>query len=330
MLPATAAFMVVAPILLITGITILSMGILYRIREQIISSLGLILLGLGFVFAVLALNSIDESLMIKFGWKYEYVKLLEAGILNPFKGGSTPSFIQIGAWAPSMLFIVLASLLIILGITLLSYVGSVMLGLEGVKSVIIPVIILLLGLAGTYYLYSSSKMLLTSYDIPTALAERDTSAILRTASLLIGFIVLAIGAVIMYAETRGKEYLVYASAYVLSGLGWSIIATSFFTDFERRSVLEFIETGTIKTPVGLFILASILIVAGSVGLLLASTIEVIGSALGAAEEELEEFEEELGVEEEAVEEEVEAVEAEEAAEEEFEEEEEEGEEREEQ
>ena len=315
MLPATTAFMVVAPILLITGITIFSIGFLYRIREQIISSLGLILLGLGFVLAVLALNRTDETLMTQYGWKYTYVKLLEAGIINPFKGGITPTFVQESAWAGSLGYILGASILIILGITLLSYVGSVMLGLEGAKSLIIPVVILVLGLAGVYYLNSSAKLLLTSYDIPSALKVRDTSAYLRTISILLGFIVLAIGAVLMYAETGGREYLVYAASHLISGLGWGVAASSFFTAFEERTVAEFIVAKKVTTPVGIFVLAGILIVIGAVGLLIASTIEVIGSAVGAGEEEFEEEFEEAEAEIEAAPEEAEEEEAAEEAEE---------------
>ncbi len=312
MLPMTAAFMVVAPILIITGVTIFSIGILYRIREQIIVSSGLILLGLSFVAAVLALNKIDENLMINFGWKYQYVKTLEGGMINPFKGAISPSFIQLGAWTGSTSAMLAASALLILGITLLTYVGSIMLGLEGYKSFIPAIIVLILGFVGVFYQSKSVSALLVQGDIISALKMRELSAWLKVASILLGFIVVTLGAISVYFETKGREYLVYSGAYLLSSLGWGVFSVSFFTAFERRGVLELILTGTVSLPIKVFLLSAILIVIGAVGLLIASTIEVIGSALAGEEVELEE---EIPAEEIPEEEVAEAEAAEEAGEE---------------
>ncbi len=295
MLPMTTVFMVVAPILLITGITILSMGIMYRIREQIIVSIGLLLLGLGFVVAVLALNKIDENLMINYGWRYPYVKLLEGGILNPLKGPISPSFVQLGSWAASTNYMLAASVLLLLGVVLLSYVGSFMIGLEGAKALILPVVILVIGLAGVYYLNTSISLMAKAQDISAALHARDMSGYLRTAAMLLGFIIVTIGPLFVYFETRSKEYLLYSASYFLMALAWAVASTSFFTVFERRAVFDYISSGSIGTPLSMFTAGAVLIVFGSVGLLIASTVEVVGSALGAAgaEEEFEELEEEV-------------------------------------
>ncbi|MCE4628029.1 MAG: hypothetical protein F7C34_02635, partial [Desulfurococcales archaeon] len=284
MLPMTTLFMVVSPILLITGITILSMGILYRIREQIIVSSGLILLGLGFVAGVLGLSRMDETLMIEYGWKYPFVKLLEAGILNPLKGPVSPSFVQLGSWTPYAGYMIASNVFIILGIILLSYVGSLMVGLDEKKALIVPVIVAILGFAGVALLDKSISLMAVGHDIPGALSTRDTSAYLRTSALLLGFIVLTIGAMIIYFETKGREYMIYSISYFLLGLAWALISTSFFTGFERRAVLQFIVEGSVSTPLRYFTAGAILMVLGSVGLLIASTIEVVGSALGGAEE----------------------------------------------
>ncbi|MCE4625035.1 MAG: hypothetical protein F7C35_04140 [Desulfurococcales archaeon] len=288
MLPAMTMFMVLAPIFIITGITIMSIGILYRIREQLIVSSGIILIGLGFALGVVALNAIDESLMIHFGWKYQYVKLLEGGIINPFKGPVGTSFVQMTAWASQLPTMIAASALIIIGIALLSYIGSLNLALEGWKALVAPVIVLILGFAGLYYMDVSGKLFLQG-DIPDAIHAREVSAWLRTASILLGFIVVSIGAVGLYLETRGREYLLYSAAYVISAIGWAIVAVTFFTSFEGHVVFEYITVGASKTPLALFTLGGVLLVIGAIVLMVASIIEVVGSALAGAElgEELE-------------------------------------------
>lgn len=293
MLPMTTLFMVVSPILLITGITILSMGILYRIREQIIVSTGLIFLGLGFVAGVMGLSRIDETLMIEYGWKYPFVKLLEAGILNPLKGPVSPSFVQLGSWTPYTGYMIASNVFIVLGIILLSYVGALMTGLDEKKALIVPVIVAVLGFSGIVLLNKSISLMAVSSDIPAALSTRDTSAYLRTGALLFGFIVLTVGALFIYLETKGREYMIYSVSYFLLGLAWAFSSVSFFTGFEKRAVLQFIVEGSVSTPLRYFIVGAILMVLGSVGLLIASTIEVVGSALGGAEE----LEAEEGIEE---------------------------------
>jgi hypothetical protein len=298
----TTVFMIVAPILLITGITILAIGILYRIREQIIVSVGLLLLGLGFTVGVLALNKIDETLMTANGWRYPYVKLLEGGILNPFKGAISPSFVQVSAWKSSISLMMGASALIVVGVALLSYIGGLMLELEGWKAYIVPAIVIVLGFIGVYYMSASASKILYQLNIPEALKDRDLSAWLRTAAILIGFITVTLGATSLYIETKGREYLIYSIAYLLSAIGWGVFAVSFFTAFEKHAALQYIQEGTVSTPLAFFTAGGILIVLGAIGLLLASTVEVIGSALGG--------EEELGSEEELFEEAEEAGEVE--------------------
>jgi len=291
MLPMTTLFMVVSPILLITSITIFSIGIMYRIREQIITSIGIGLLGLGSLVAALGLNKIDETLMIDYGWRYPYVKLLEAGILNPIKGPISPTFIQIGAWLPATSYMIAANIMIVMGIIFLSYVGALMLGLEGPKALIIPVVVAVLGFAGIILMSNSINLMVNVQDIVASLKVRDQSAYLRALSLLIGFAVLTIGALSVFFETRTKEYLAYSMSYFLLAVAWSAFSVSFFTAFENKAVFQFITEGSIATPLQYFLVGAALTIAGSVGLLIASTIEVIGSALGGAELEEVELEE---------------------------------------
>jgi MFS family permease len=279
-LPLITTFMVVTPILLITGITVVSVAILYRIREQIIVGSGLLLIGLGFVAGVLAANRVDESLMINYGWKYQYVKLLEAGVINPLKGAISPSLVPLGSWNGAIGMMILTSVFIIIGVALLSYVGSLTMGLESWKASIVPVIVLVLGLLGVYYSEAAAKAVLYNADIPGAHSLLSTSAYLRSAAIIIGLLTTITGYFILYAETRGREYLIYTASYTLASIGFGLLLTSIFPGFEKTAILQFIDLGKPALALDIFIGGAVLIVLGVIGLLIATTIEVIGSALG--------------------------------------------------
>ncbi len=300
MLPSTLIFTVVSPILIMTAIVIMAIGIMYRIREQILSSIGFLFLGLSFIAGVLALNKIDETLIIEYGWKYQYVKLLEAGIINPFKGPISPSYVQLGGWTDASGLFILTSLFLVIGATILSYIGALMAGLESKKAVVAPAIVFIIGILGIYYLNKSVSALIIDEDVVKSLAYRDTGSLLRGASIIIAFAITTIGTAIVYLETRTRDYLLYAVSFLLSGIGWSLFATSWTTHFEKLSIFQFISTGTVSTPVTIYLVAAFFIVVGAIGLLLASIIEIVSSTMAGmeGEEVLEEIEvEEVEVEE---------------------------------
>ncbi len=288
MLPSTTIFTIVSPIIIMTAIVIMSIGIMYRIREQILSSLGFLLLGLSFITGVLVLNKIDETLIIGYGWKYQFVKLLEAGIINPFKGPISPSYLQLGAWTGTTTLMLLTSLFLVLGATILSYIGVLMLGLDTRKASIVSAIILIIGIIGIYYLDKSISVLVINGDVTKSLSYRDLGGMIRGVSIIAAFALTTIGATSVYLETRTKDYLLYAVSFFLSGVGWTLFTTSWTTHFEKLSIFEFITTGTVKTPVTIYMIASVFIVIGAIGLLLASIIEIVSSTMAGAEEVFEE------------------------------------------
>ncbi len=298
MLPATAIFTALSPILIITGVVTLSIGILYRIREQIITSFGFILLGLSFIAGLAVLNTIDENLIINYGWKYPIVKLLEIGIIDPFKGAVSPGLIQLGSWIGAAKLMVLTSVLLIVGAILISYIGALMLGLETKKAVIVSIIIAIIGFAGVFY--TDKSITLVTYQSPfTLIAKtRDTAAYLKGISILLAFFIATVGTGALYLETRTRAYAFYAFSYLFSAIGWAIGSATWLTSFEEMSILQLIQTGQMTAPVRIFLVSAVFIVIGSVGLLLASIIDVISSA-SAGLEELE-IEEELGEEVEEV------------------------------
>ncbi len=295
MLPSTSIFIMVSPILIMTAIVIMAIGIMYRIREQILSSIGFLFLGLSFIAGVLALNKIDETLIIEYGWKYQYVKLLEAGIINPFKGPISPSYVQLGGWTDASGLFILTSLFLVIGASILSYIGALMAGLESKKAVVAPAIVLLIGILGIYYLNTSVSVLVIDEDVVKSLAYRDTGSLLRGASIMIAFAITTIGTAIVYLETRTRDYLLYSISFLLSGIGWSLFATSWTTHFEKLSIFQFISTGTVSTPVTIYLVAAFFIVVGAIGLLLASIIEIVSSTMAGMESE--EVLEEIEVEE---------------------------------
>ncbi len=288
MLPSTTIFTIVSPIIIMTAIVIMSIGIMYRIREQILSSLGFLLLGLSFITGVLVLNKIDETLIIGYGWKYQFVKLLEAGIINPFKGPISPSYLQLGAWTGTTTLMLLTSLFLVLGATILSYIGVLMLGLDAKKASIVSAIVLIIGIIGIYYLDKSISVLVINGDVTKSLSYRDLGGMIRGISIIAAFALTTIGATSVYLETRTKDYLLYAVSFFLSGVGWTLFTTSWTTHFEKLSIFEFITTGTVKTPVTIYMIASVFIVIGAIGLLLASIIEIVSSTMAGAEEVFEE------------------------------------------
>jgi len=294
-LPSTSIFIMVSPILIMTAIVIMAIGIMYRIREQILSSIGFLFLGLSFIAGVLALNKIDETLIIEYGWKYQYVKLLEAGIINPFKGPISPSYVQLGGWTDASGLFILTSLFLVIGASILSYIGALMAGLESKKAVVAPAIVLLIGILGIYYLNTSVSVLVIDEDVVKSLAYRDTGSLLRGASIMIAFAITTIGTAIVYLETRTRDYLLYSISFLLSGIGWSLFATSWTTHFEKLSIFQFISTGTVSTPVTIYLVAAFFIVVGAIGLLLASIIEIVSSTMAGMESE--EVLEEIEVEE---------------------------------
>ena len=300
MLPSTSIFIMVSPILIMTAIVIMAIGIMYRIREQILSSIGFLFLGLSFIAGVLALNKIDETLIIEYGWKYQYVKLLEAGIINPFKGPISPSYVQLGGWTNASGLFLLTSLFLVIGAAILSYIGALMAGFESKKAIIAPVIVFLIGIIGIYYLNKSVSALVIDEDIVKSLAYRDTGSLLRSASIIIAFAITTIGTAIVYLETKTRDYLLYSVSFLLSGIGWSLFASSWTTHFEKLSIFQFISTGAVSTPVTIYLVAAFFIVVGAIGLLLASIIEIVSSTMAGMESEevLEEVEvEEVEVEE---------------------------------
>ncbi len=285
MLPSTLIFTVVSPILIMTAIVIMAIGLMYRIKEQIIGSIGYLFLGLSFVTGLLALNKIDETLIIEYGWKYQYVKLLEAGIINPFKGPISPSYVQIGSWSNAVGLFTLTSIFLVLGAAILSYIGMLMIGFDSKKAVVASVIVVIIGGAGIYYLNKAVNVLVFNEDIVSSLAYRDLGSVLRGASIIIAFAIITIGAGSIYLETKTRDYLLYAVSSLFGGIGWSIFSTSWTTHFEKLSIFQFIYTGQVTTPVTLYIVAAFFIVIGSIGLLLASIIEIVASTMAGVEGE---------------------------------------------
>ena len=301
MLPATAIFTVLSPILIITGVVTLSIGIIYRIREQTITSLGFILLGLSFVSGLVALNKIDENLIVNYGWKYTIVKMLETGIIDPFKGAVSPGLVQLGSWIDATNTMIATSVFLVLGAILISYIGALMVGLETKKAVVVPIIVGIIGFAGVFYTSKSINLMLYQAPAPLALKARDTGAYLKAISILLAFLVATIGTGSLYLETRTKTYAFYAVSYLLGAIGWAIGSATWLTSFEEMGILQLIQTGQMTTPIKIFLVSAIFIIIGSVGLLLASIVDVISSASAGLEElefeELEEIPEEAAVEE---------------------------------
>lgn len=303
MFPALATFTVVAPILLITGIVILSIGVLYRIREQILVSVGFLLLGLAFVSAIAALNSTDENLIITYNWKYSIVKQLEIAFLNPFRGPATPGIVQINAWLGAKQYMVLAATLLILGVTVLSYVGTLMMGVSTKIASALAVIVAILGFAGIGLMGKAVNALVYQAPITEFIKYFNQSAGLRAASILLAFIILVAGAGSIYYETKTRAYLLYSVSFLLSAVGWALLMSTAFYRYQILVTHELIMKNNIATSNAIFLSAAGFIVVGAVGLLIASIIEVISSAAAGLEEV--EGLEEIGEEIEEVEGEVE-------------------------
>jgi len=304
--PALATFTVVAPILLITGIVILSIGVLYRIREQILVSVGFLLLGLAFVSAIAALNSTDENLIITYNWKYSIVKQLEIAFLNPFRGPATPGIVQINAWLGAKQYMVLAATLLVLGVTVLSYVGTLMMGASTKIASALAVIVAILGFAGIGLMSKAVNALVYQAPITEFIKYFNQSAGLRAASILLAFIILVAGAGSIYYETKTRAYLLYSVSFLLSAIGWALLMSTAFYRYQILATHELIMENNIATSNAIFLSAAGFIVVGAVGLLIASIIEVISSAAAGLEEV--EGLEEIGEEIEEVEGEVEEAE----------------------
>ena len=230
--------------------------------------------------------------------------MLEGGIIDPFKGPVSPGLVQIGSWTSAVNQIILTNVFLIIGAILISYIGTLMAGFESKKALIVPVIVAVIGFLGVYYTNKSISEVIYQVPAPLALKTRNFAAYLKAASILIAFIIATVGTGSLYMETKTKAYAFYALSYLLGAIGWAIGASTWLTSFERMAVLQLIQEGTLSTPLKIFTVSAFFIVIGSVGLLLASIIDVISSASAGVEElEFEEIEEEVPVEEEEFEEE---------------------------
>ena len=322
MLAGLGTYLVVFFALLVTAIIILTMSVVYRIREQGIRALALGGLGLAFMHAFLFQNTVTERLLAGYvteggqlpSLPYVIVKQLDASIINGFKGPLIDETVAPGYWLDRAILTLVIAFFVLVAAVAASYLALEMLGLSRTLVLAGTGLIAVIALAGIF-MTSQSISLYEAGSINEALATRDTAATLKLVPLVLGFLLMAVGSFMVYRETGSKVYLVYTAGQLVLVLGLIIFATTWYSSWENY-VKELAAQGNLAPALGRFYASGLLLVVGSLLLLIGSIVEAVPPVEEEEFEELEELEEAEGELPEEVEEaEIEEAEAGEATEE---------------
>jgi len=290
-------YLVVGIVLAITGLIILTMAVVYRIREQAIRAVGVGALGLAFFHAFLFQNVVTERLLAGYTTEdgaqlpslpYVIVKQLDASVINGFKGPLIDETVALAYWVDrANLTLVIAFFILLAGVTTM-YLALEMLGLDRKLVLAGTAVIGVVALAGIVLTAQSIGLYLDG-QVSDALRLRDTASSLKLATIVIPFLLMAAGSFIVYRETGSKVYLAYTVGQLVLVLGMIVFATTWYSGWEDY-VKQLAAQGDLGPAIARFLAATILLILGSFVLLVGSIVEAVPTV----EEELEEFEEELG------------------------------------
>jgi len=297
-------YLVVSLALAVTGLIILTMGFVYRIREQSIRALGLGALGMAFFHAFLFQNTVTERLLAGYevegggrlpSLPYIIVKQLDASVINGFKGPLIDETVAAAYWIDRAVLTLVIALFIVVSAVATMYLALEMLGLDRKLVAAGTLVVGVVALAGLFLTYRSIGLYQAGL-FSEALATRDLAASLKIFSIIVPFLLMAAGSFIVYRETGTKVYLVYTIGQLVLVLGMVVFATTWYSGWENY-VKQLAEQGDLGPAIQRFLASTFLLSAGSFVLLVGSIIE----AVPPVEEELleEEIEGELELEEEA-------------------------------
>ncbi len=296
MLVALGTYLVLALALFATSIIMIAVGVVYRIREQLLRAATFISLALSFASAFLFQNSVTEKLLVSHGIQYIIVKQWDVSLINAFKGPIIGAEIPPASWTSYHGLIVGTATFLAITAAIAAYLSVQMFGVSEKVAAVAGLVFAIIAVAGAILTHRAYGLASTGQDLATAFRLRDQAAILKLLAILIPFLIMAAGSFQLYRETGTKVYAVYGIFILVGVIGFAILGTTWFKGWEDYVVKTLAPQGNLGPAFARFTTAAILMIIAALGVLVGSIIEATPPA-EEAEEEFEELEEVEEVEE---------------------------------
>lgn len=274
--------------LLIVSLIIFALSYAYRIREQAVKGVALLLFSLAFLDASYFQNVVTERLLNEYTIKYPIVKQLDVSVISGFKGPLITPTVPTAAWTNEAHHLSLIAVLLLLSGILLAYLASLMMGWDAKLAYSFTGIVAIIAIVATILTQKAVSTYISNpgANAASALHLRSYSNALKALTVILPWALMAVGSYVLYRETETPAYLVYTGSIILGLIGFLVFITTWTYGWDLY-VEKLAAKGSIGPAIARFTASAILMIIGALGLLVGSIFEAMPPT-----EEAEEFEEE--------------------------------------
>lgn len=265
--------------LLVVSLIMFAVSYVYRVREQAVRGLAVLLLALGFLVAAFFQDTVAESLLNTYMIPYPMVRQLDVSVISGFKGPLITPTIPTAAWTGSAYMITLVSAFILLAGTLAAYLSSLMSGLDRRVAYTIAGIIGVLGLAAAVLTQNAISTYTSNPAANTApaLDLRRYANLLKALVIVVPYALMAYGTFNLYRETKTSAYAIYSGSITVWLIGFLVFASTWTYGWDKY-VEELAARGDIGPALARFTASAVLMIIGAIGLLVSSILETMPPA----------------------------------------------------